>query len=68
MSEEELLKVFEKFYRVQDITKLFNGLGMGLFICSKIISDHGGKIWVDSIKGQGCTFYFTLPAPLVQPD
>jgi signal transduction histidine kinase len=68
MSEEELLKVFEKFYRVQDITKLFNGLGMGLFICSKIISDHGGKIWAESKKGEGSTFFFTLPAPVVQPD
>jgi len=67
MSEEELLKVFEKFYRVQDVTKAFNGLGMGLFICSKIIIDHGGKIWVDSIKGQGCTFFFTIPAPVFQP-
>lgn len=62
MSEKELLKVFDKFYRVEDITKLFNGLGMGLFICSKIISDHGGKIWVESIKEQGCTFFFSLPA------
>lgn len=62
MSEEELHKVFEKFYRVEDVTKLYNGLGMGLFICSKIISDHGGKIWVESIKEQGCTFFFTIPA------
>lgn len=62
MSEEELHKVFEKFYRVEDITKLYNGLGMGLFICSKIISDHGGKIWVESIKEQGSTFFFTIPA------
>jgi signal transduction histidine kinase len=62
MSEEELDKVFEKFYRVEDVTKLYNGLGMGLFICSKIISDHGGKIWVESVKEQGCTFFFSIPA------
>lgn len=61
MSEEELLKVFAKFYRVSDITKLYNGLGMGLYICSKIINDHGGKIWVNSIQGQSSTFHFTLP-------
>lgn len=61
MSEEELKKVFAKFYRVPDITKLYNGLGMGLYICSKIINDHGGIIWVDSIQGKSSTFHFTLP-------
>jgi len=62
MSDEELQKVFEKFYRVADVTKLYNGLGMGLYICSKIITDHGGKIWVESIKEQGSVFFFTIPA------
>lgn len=61
MSPEELQKVFSKFYRVEDITKLYNGLGMGLYICAKIIQGHGGRIWVDSIKGQGSSFFFTLP-------
>ena len=61
MSEEELLKVFAKFYRVSDVTRLYNGLGMGLYICSKIIKDHGGRIWVESIHGQSSTFYFTIP-------
>ena len=61
MSADELKKVFDKFYRIEHITKLYNGLGMGLYICSKIISDHGGKIWVESKDGQGCLFHFTLP-------
>jgi len=61
MSEEELLKVFAKFYRVSDVTKLYSGLGMGLYICSKIIDDHGGKIWVESIQGVSSTFHFTIP-------
>jgi signal transduction histidine kinase len=64
MSEEELLKVFAKFYRVSDVTRLYNGLGMGLYICSKIIKDHGGKIWVESIHGTSSTFYFTIPVPI----
>jgi signal transduction histidine kinase len=61
MSAVELQKVFDKFYRIEEITKFYNGLGMGLYICSKIVSDHGGKIWVESEKDEGCTFYFTLP-------
>ena len=64
MSEEELLKVFAKFYRVSDITRLYNGLGMGLYICSKIIKDHGGRIWVESIHGKSSTFHFTIPVKI----
>lgn len=63
MSEEELMKVFAKFYRVSDVTKLYNGLGMGLYICSKIVSDHGGRIWVESVQGESSTFHFTIPLP-----
>ena len=64
MSDEELLKVFAKFYRVSDVTRLYNGLGMGLYICSKIIKDHGGRIWVESVHGKSSTFHFTIPVPV----
>ena len=55
-------KVFERFYRVQGKNeKTFPGFGIGLFIVKEIISNHNGKIWVESEKGKGSVFYFSLP-------
>lgn len=61
MSAESMKSVFDKFYRDKDVLRTHAGLGMGLYIASKIITDHGGKIWVDSQPGEGTTFSFTLP-------
>ncbi len=55
-------KVFEQFYRVSgDIQHTFPGLGLGLYISSEIIKRVGGRIWVNSIEGEGSTFCFSLP-------
>ena len=59
-------KIFERFYRVDEISKKFSGLGIGLYICREIIERHGGKIWVESQKGKGSVFSFTLPLNLKQ--
>jgi chemotaxis family two-component system sensor kinase Cph1 len=40
----------------------YEGTGMGLAICQRIVQLYGGEIWVDSELGQGATFHFTLPA------
>ena len=61
ISKANLDLIFGKFFRAQDVIATHAGLGMGLFITSKIISDHGGKIWVESEMGSGSTFFFTLP-------
>ena len=51
--------VFERFWQLDgDLTR---GLGLGLFICRKIVEGHGGHIRVESGLGQGATFRFTLP-------
>jgi chemotaxis family two-component system sensor kinase Cph1 len=40
----------------------YEGTGMGLAICQRIVQLYGGEIWVDSELGKGATFHFTLPA------
>jgi len=55
-------KVFEQFYRVtSDQERTYPGFGMGLYIAHQIIERHGGKMWVESVEGQGSTFSFSLP-------
>ncbi|HEX6109320.1 MAG TPA: HAMP domain-containing sensor histidine kinase [Ktedonobacteraceae bacterium] len=56
------VKVFERFYRVySDQDRTYPGLGIGLYIAHQIIERHGGKMWVESVEGQGSTFSFSLP-------
>lgn len=66
IAAEDLPRLFEKFYRgKQRETRAQPGSGLGLAIVSSIASNHGGRVWVDSIVGQGSTFY--LQIPLNQP-
>jgi signal transduction histidine kinase len=53
--------IFGVFTRLRDKEKV-EGTGVGLSIVKKIITHHNGNIWVESKKGQGSTFYFSLPA------
>lgn len=52
-------RIFELFQRLQEIRD-DEGTGLGLTIVEKIVKNHGGEVWVESEKGQGATFYFTL--------
>ena len=62
ISENNLNKVFEQFYRVSgDMQHTFPGLGLGLYISSEIIKREGGRIWVNSTEGEGSSFCFSLP-------
>jgi PAS domain S-box-containing protein len=52
-------KIFESFSQLKDIKS--EGTGMGLAIVKKIVEANQGKVWVESQKGAGSTFYFTIP-------
>ncbi|MBW2966143.1 PAS domain-containing sensor histidine kinase [Candidatus Woesearchaeota archaeon] len=62
ISSKNLKKIFEPFFQINPsyITKE-KGTGLGLSISKGIIEQHGGKVWVESKKGKGSTFFFTLP-------
>ncbi len=62
INDSQRQKIFERFYQVVDPEeKTFPGLGMGLYISSEIVERHRGRIWVESKKGEGSTFFVSLP-------
>lgn len=65
--KEELGRVFERFYQVEDhLTRHHGGLGLGLAIAKEVIEQHGGRIWAESGDGQGTRFRITLPTVYVR--
>jgi PAS domain S-box-containing protein len=62
IAKEASDRIFDKFYRVHDPDiNTFPGLGLGLYIASEILKRQNGKIWVESTKGKGSQFCFSLP-------
>lgn len=58
IAEQDLPFIFERFYRGREPAA--GGSGIGLAIAKEIVTQHGGKIWAQSRKGEGSTFCFTL--------
>jgi len=59
---EQLERIFEPFHRVETgLTRTVYGLGVGLALCRRIVTAHGGAIWAESAPANGATFHIVLP-------
>jgi GAF domain-containing protein len=67
ISKADQAKLFQEFQQGDNsVARKKGGTGLGLAISKRIIEMHGGKIWVESVAGQGSTFSFTLPVSVEQ--
>jgi signal transduction histidine kinase len=66
--KEELGRVFDRFGQLEDhMTRRHSGMGLGLAIVKGLVERHGGRVWAESIVGQGTSFVVTLPADGICP-
>jgi len=66
---DKIESIFERFQQVDvSDSRKKGGTGLGLAICRSIVQQHGGRIWAESVLGEGSSFYFTLPGLTAEDD
>jgi signal transduction histidine kinase len=61
IAANELPYIFERFHRASNFDRSISGLDIGLYLVNELVTSHGGRVWVESMEGQGSTFYVSLP-------
>ena len=61
IAKEDQAQIFEPFVQTEQGIQHAGGTGLGLPISTRLVEAHGGRLWLESIVGEGSTFYFTLP-------
>lgn len=59
--EAQHKRVFEKFFRADNVAKTIPGSGLGLYVAKSMVKNHGGNIWFESKEKEGTTFFVELP-------
>jgi two-component system, sensor histidine kinase and response regulator len=68
IEREDMLKLFREFSQLETaFTKKYEGTGLGLALCKKLVELHDGTIWVESEFGKGSKFTFALPLEVQRP-
>ncbi len=69
IAPEALDTVFERYARIESAaTRYIAGTGLGLPIVRQLVALHGGRVWAESVPGQGSTFHVDIPAPAPETD
>ena len=61
ITPEEQERLFQPYHRVEQDRQKFPGIGLGLAVSKQLVEAHGGKIWVESLPGQGSVFSLAIP-------
>jgi signal transduction histidine kinase len=61
IADEDIPRVFDRFYRAPNAARQTKGAGLGLYLAKAIVEAHGGRIWIDACGDKGARVCFSLP-------